>query len=307
MCLPLLNSGFYLLTTDMIYSFLEALREGEAAGEKYVLISPDRLSKGIAGSRLGNNPGSSLEFLDHREYQPGDDLRQVDWSAFARSDRLIVKLFQEEISPHLDIIIDGSRSMALEQTEKQRATLGTAGLCAQAARNSGFTHSVWITRAEGFHRLPNGGDRPSNWVGLDFDNPGSPYDSFALLPPSWRPKGIRIFITDCFWPGDPLSMLRHLADKAAFSVVVQVLANSDVKTPERGNIQLIDSETSQFIDVAIDESVEGRYREAFSAHQDLWRTAAKQTGTFFSTFIAEELAGSWRLDELVRSGIFQVR
>ena len=299
---------------------LSALREGETAGEKYALISPNRLSKGISGSRLGNNPGSSLEFLDHREYQPGDDLRQVDWSAFARSDRLIVKLFQEEISPHLDIVLDGSRSMTLEDTEKCRATLGIAALCAQSARNSGFTHSVWITKPEGFHRVPNGGDRPSNWENLSFDNTGSPFDSFAHLPPSWRPKGIRFFITDCLWPGDPLGMLRHLSDKAAFCVVVQVLARADVSAPERGNVQLIDSETSQVLDVAVDENIEKKYLEAFSAHQETWRTAAKQTGTFFSTLIAEEVvpkhapgappgeeATFWRLDELVRCGILMVR
>ena len=37
--------------------------------------------------------GESMEFMDHREYQPGDDLRRLDWAAYARSDKMIVKLY----------------------------------------------------------------------------------------------------------------------------------------------------------------------------------------------------------------------
>ena len=48
----------------------------------------------------------------------GDDLRRLDWAAYARSDKMIVKLYRQEVCPHLDIVLDGSCSMAVAGSEK---------------------------------------------------------------------------------------------------------------------------------------------------------------------------------------------
>ena len=88
-------------------TYRQYLIDGERAGARYALTAPRNVPFGIAGSQMGKRPGSSLEFIDHREYQPGDDLRRIDWSGFARSDKLTVKLYRDEVSPHLDIVIDG--------------------------------------------------------------------------------------------------------------------------------------------------------------------------------------------------------
>src|SRR6185312_362794 len=110
---------------------------GTRAGLRYALGLPRQAPVGVAGAALGQRAGSSLEFRDHREYQPGDDLRHIDWNAFARSDQLSVKVFREEITPHLDVVLDASRSMALEGTAKERATLALAALLVTAAANAG--------------------------------------------------------------------------------------------------------------------------------------------------------------------------
>jgi uncharacterized protein (DUF58 family) len=89
------------------------LIRGEQIGSRYALTMPRRVPMGLAGSQVGHHAGSSLEFKEHREYMPGDDLRRIDWSAYARSDRLHVMLYREEVSPHVDLLLDGSASMAL--------------------------------------------------------------------------------------------------------------------------------------------------------------------------------------------------
>ena len=105
----------------------EALRHsllaGELAGSRYVLRTPRGLPAGTVGLHQGARAGSSLEFKEHRDYEPGDDLRHIDWNAYARSDHLVVKLFHEEVTPHLDIVLDGSRSMALTGSAKAAAAL----------------------------------------------------------------------------------------------------------------------------------------------------------------------------------------
>ncbi|MBI4501964.1 MAG: DUF58 domain-containing protein [Gemmatimonadetes bacterium] len=55
--------------------------------------------------------GFSVEFIEHRPYQPGDELRYVDWKMLARSDRLTVKQFEEETNLRAMIVLDASRSM----------------------------------------------------------------------------------------------------------------------------------------------------------------------------------------------------
>src|SRR5262245_29320772 len=128
----------------MIAAYRQYLAEGEQAGLRYALGIPRQALVGGSGSSLARRSGSSLEFKDYREYQPGDDLRHIDWNAYARSDQLSVKLFREEVHPHAEIILDASRSMTLQGTAKEQATLGLAGFFAAAAVNAGFSHTAWL-------------------------------------------------------------------------------------------------------------------------------------------------------------------
>src|SRR5207302_935491 len=56
--------------------------------------------------------GFSVEFTEHRAYQPGDELRYLDWKILARADRLFVKQFEQETNLRAMILVDASRSMA---------------------------------------------------------------------------------------------------------------------------------------------------------------------------------------------------
>ena len=55
--------------------------------------------------------GQSVEFRQHREYAPGDDLRHVDWKVWARQDRLYVKQFEEDTNLRCQLLVDVSASM----------------------------------------------------------------------------------------------------------------------------------------------------------------------------------------------------
>ena len=63
------------------------------------------------GARRSSALGSSAEFSDFREYVPGDDVRRVDWNAYARFERLFLKLFMEEQEAEITLLVDASRSM----------------------------------------------------------------------------------------------------------------------------------------------------------------------------------------------------
>jgi uncharacterized protein (DUF58 family) len=65
----------------------------------------------LAGLHKSPSKGQSVEFLQHREYVRGDDLRRVDWKVWGRQDRLYVKEFEEETNLRLALLVDGSASM----------------------------------------------------------------------------------------------------------------------------------------------------------------------------------------------------
>jgi uncharacterized protein (DUF58 family) len=283
----------------------EFLREGEQAGARYALAAPRRVPLGMSGMHRGARAGSSLEFKEHRDYQPGDDLRHIDWSAYARSDQLTVKLYHEEVNPHLDLVLDGSRSMALEGSAKAQAALSLAALLATAAANAGYAHQVWLAR-DGTAAVLGGNGRPSDWEEIAFEFRGSPADAFARRPPAWRPRGLRVLISDLLWPGDPLHLLGPCVERATALAVIQLLAEADVNPPEGGNLRLVDVETDQVKEVFVDGAVVRRYREALARHQQNWHEACRQVGATFVTLVAERFVRDWRLDELVAAEFLKV-
>jgi uncharacterized protein (DUF58 family) len=280
------------------------LAEGERAGLRFALGLPRHAPVGLAGETVGQRAGSSLEFKDHRDYQPGDDLRHIDWNAYARSDQLTVKLFREEVTPHLDVVLDASRSMTLEGTAKRAATLALAAFFAMAARNAGYGHAAWLLAA-GYRPVGNGSGPPQTWEGLAFDHRGGPGGA-ALGLPAWRPRGVRVLLSDLLWVGEPLATLRPLAERAAVTVVLQVLAEADVKPPEGRSLRLVDSETDEVREIHVDAPAARRYREALARHQENWNLACRQVGAVFLAVVAERLLRDWDLDELVAAEVLRV-
>jgi uncharacterized protein (DUF58 family) len=66
----------------------------------------------VAGLHRSPYMGLSLDFAEHRAYMPGDDIRDIDWRLFARSDRYYVKLYEAETNATFAVLLDISRSMA---------------------------------------------------------------------------------------------------------------------------------------------------------------------------------------------------
>jgi len=77
----------------------------------------------LAGLHKSPYKGNSVEFLQHREYTRGDDLRRVDWKVWGRQDRLYVKEFEDETNLRLFLLVDGSASMDY-QSPRFAATQG---------------------------------------------------------------------------------------------------------------------------------------------------------------------------------------
>lgn len=286
----------------MLASLRPYLAEGERAAMRYALGVPKQAPINLTGSTLGHRAGASLEFKDHRAYEPGDDLRHIDWDAYARTDQLTVKLFREEVTPHLDLILDGSKSMNTEGTKKGAAAVALTAFFATAATRAGYSHALWAL-TDACRPVPNGNRPPGLWDGLNFEHRGMP----ATTLPPFRARGTRVLISDLLWLGEPLMTARPFGERAAVSVVVQLLAQEDAEPPEGKSLRLVDTETEEVREIYVDAIVGRRYREALARHQESWNLACRQVGATFVTVVAEELLARWNLDTLVAAEVLRVR
>jgi uncharacterized protein (DUF58 family) len=130
--------------------------------ERLVLLAR-RVRPSRKRSRALRLPGRGLEPGSRREYQPGDDTRQVDWPAYARLERLLIKVQEELPEPRLDLLLDGSGSMSAgEPTPLLRACLASAALAAVAVARDVRVVVWWGGAPRSRHELR----RPGQLVGL---------------------------------------------------------------------------------------------------------------------------------------------
>src|SRR6266550_2343084 len=114
----------------------EIQRRMQAAAEHLRLPLRSRIWRGQSGNWLGAGVGSSIDFQDHRPYLPGDDPRYIDWQAYARTGNYTMKLYREEVSPLVDLVLDVSGSMFVSQHKAAR-TLELFYFCIESARQAG--------------------------------------------------------------------------------------------------------------------------------------------------------------------------
>lgn len=254
--------------------------EALAAAAPYRLVLPGHPLAGRSGDRLGHGTGSSLEFMDYRDYVPGDDLRHVDWRAYARTDQLKVRLFREETAPSLDLVLDTSASMAVTDL-KREALLDLAAAAAS-----------WTRQAGGRPRtLAADGGRIED---LDALVPGGP-DAGALSPRvPLRRRALRMVISDFLSPEDPGPRLRRFTAGASHLYVIQLLDPWEADPAARGETTLIDVEADTRLDVVLDRAGVDRYRVRLGRLVEAVRRATRAVGGTYARVLASSPRSMFR-------------
>ncbi len=249
-----------------------------------------RALAGLAGERLGRGLGASLEFQDFRDYAPGDDLRRVDWRSYARTDRLQVRLYREEVSPALDLVADLSASMGVTETK------------ARATRDLVEAFAAWGLRAGGRpRRLRAGGARfeDAGAERLEGDGRG------GLLPrEALRPHGVRAVVSDFLFAGDPGPAIRRLAAGAAHLDVIQLLDPWEQDPALDGTWALVDAEDGSRQELRLDARAVKGYRERLARLRGAVESAARAAGARYACVAAAEPEAMFR-GALLARGILE--
>lgn len=239
----------------------------------------------LRAERRSKKSGAGIEFADHREYTPGDDFRFVDVRLFGRTDRLFVKLFEEEEDLSVHVLVDVSRSMGVETGDATPTKLVIAKRLAAALAYialSGLDRVSVATMADGKAKvLPavRGKARIHRVLELlateSHETMGGPgatdlEGAVRVFTTQTKKRGLAILVSDLYDPKGfelALDRLRH----ARFEVVV--LQIWDPREASRlgggggSDLVLVDSESGERREITLTPELLARFTEAQAKHR----------------------------------------
>jgi uncharacterized protein (DUF58 family) len=252
------------------------------AASAFRLTLPRTPLGGRIGERLGAETGSSLEFQDYRPYAPGDDLRHVDWAAYARSELLAVRLYREEVAPRIDLVLDISRSMVVTE-QKLRAYGELAGVlacaCASTIADSRIITSSGV-RPQPLD-IPEDIERVVSATACDARLSAL---EEAHLP--FRRRSLRVVVSDFLFPHDADLLVPRLARGSALLALVQLTLPEEAEPVVEDGRRLVDVEGRGEIDLVIDEAAVRDYRARFNRLRLGLSGAARRAGARFAHVVA---------------------
>jgi len=217
-----------------------------------------RARSGGGGDHTAKRRGSSAEFLEHRPYAPGDDLRRIDWLAFARTGEPVFKLFRAEEDVVVRMVVDASASLEsgdpskLEVAKRVAAAIGYMALADSErtqvmAASEGLTFISEPTRGRNaLPKLLRELDRIDLKSGTDLSKA---IEQATLRSP--RP-GMLVVISDFMDDGPFDAAITRAAAAGHDIALVQVLSRDEVEPHYDGDYALVDAESSAVVEVTMD-------------------------------------------------------
>jgi len=194
----------------------------------------------LSGMHKSPYHGFSVEFAQHREYVPGDDLKHLDWKVYSRTGRFYLKQYEEETNLALWLLVDTSESMTYASGKVRKFDYVAMAAAALAYLTLHQQDSVGVVTYDDavrqFLRPSSQSSHLKQIVGLLNKGPGKGRTALAPifhdLAERIPRRGIVVVLSDLFDdPDDLLAGMRHLRFKRHEVVVMQVLDRAEVEFP----------------------------------------------------------------------------
>jgi len=240
--------------------------------------------------------GFSQEFAEYRAYEPGDDLRHVDWNLFARTDRMYLKRYRGETNSQLTILLDASNSMQYAShavTKMNYARFTAAALFYLAIKKQRDPAGLVVfddevrefirpsTRSGQLQRLLAGLEAAEPRARTNFARPMKYFQELLSR------RGMVIIISDFY--EDPESVIRtieplryHGSEVVLFHVLDPQEIKPDLKVPSI----LVDLETEQRLEV-VPDYVKGEYRRKIDAHLEALASRTRAAGMDYHLLVTD--------------------
>jgi uncharacterized protein (DUF58 family) len=239
--------------------------------DSLALLTRRPMATGRPGRRRSPLAGSSMEFADYRRYAPGDDFRRIDWRAYARLERLFLRVFEAEENLTVTVLIDCSDSMHHGQPTKIALALQLAAALSYVAlkcedsvivgaltdrlaayrRAGSGKNAIWSV-GEFLNRLPRSGTTDLNRALYDLGR--------VVTSP-----GLTIIISDFLAPGGYQTGIRAVRQLRQEVAMLHILSPDEIEPDIQGDWRLQDSEGVGNVDVSISPGILNAYRQRLNA------------------------------------------
>lgn len=262
----------------------------------------------MAGINKSNVKGPGLEFSQYRTYQPGDDLRWLDWKMFARSDRYYIRESEIETSISVKFLVDASGSMnhednGFKKIAYARYLAASLGYLTNMQSNA---IGLYVFQSGNLFSLPSGRSHHHlNRFFFQLENiePAGKFTEpirYREIFAGAKQKELLIFITDFYQKDNEISvLLDSLASLKHEIIVFNVLANNEVELDYKGYSTLEDLETGETIQVDAAQ-MQKTYKDRLQQHLSGIRTQLLDKGIYYKMMKMNE-----PLDEALRDFLNQ--
>lgn len=243
---------------------------------EYLSLVSKRLFRGqLLAQKRTRQLGGGVEFADHRDYAPGDDLRYLDWNVYARLGSRLIKRFEEEEDLHVYFFLDCSRSMAVGQPNKFDYARQLAAALAYIALADldrisvvPFAEKIYdvfpLTRGKqhvlSLFRYLEGLETTGTETSLA--------DCVREFVHRKQRSGLAVVLSDLYDSAGFQQGVDLLRYRGFEPNLIQIHDRNEAEPQLRGDLQLVDIETSSVRDVTISESVLRRYKTVFAEFLD---------------------------------------
>jgi len=264
------------------------------AKSPYLYFEPERIAKlrnlnllarqavegFISGLHRSPHRGFSVEFSEHREYTPGDDLRHLDWVAWGRSDRYYIKQYEQETNLRAYVLLDVSASMNYrlsgDLTKFQYGCFLSACLSYLMSRQQDLVGMIAFDEKIRFHLTP--GSTPAHmdriFTELEKTRPGHKTaiaETFHELASQIAKRGLVIIISDLYDDqAQIIRALQHFVYKKHQIILFHVLDAAELEFPFKGILSFVDMETRERLQVD-PRYVKQAYLDEINAFVDFYR------------------------------------
>ncbi|MER3416089.1 MAG: DUF58 domain-containing protein [Gemmataceae bacterium] len=260
--MPQTGAGSDLLSPD----FLARLEQLELASRRV-------LTGRFKGERLSKRKGTSVEFADYKNYAVGDDLRFLDWSIYARLERLFIKLFLEEEDLRLHLLVDASGSMDFGTPPKFRYACQVAAALGFVALAHLDCVNIHVLGQGALRSLTGLRGRPSVWRMLQFLGQIEPAHG-GHLAPDLREFSLRyphrgvVLLSDLLDKHGYADALRYLLTRPADVYVIHTLAPEELEPALTGDLKLVDIEDADETEITANRELLEQYKANLAAFQE---------------------------------------
>jgi len=235
----------------------------------------------LHGQHLSRRRGVGMEFSQYRPYQPGDDLRRLDWRLAARSDRYYIRESEVDTSVTVHLLLDATASMnhrddnGLSKLDYGRLLLAAL---AYLAVHQGDAVALTILRPDGLQHLPPRADpRQLTRIFHTLENATATgrFPAAAELAPltARRQRALTVCVSDLYEEdGEIDTLLTRLRTTSGEVLLLHLLARNELDFTYRGAVTFEDLETGRTLQLNADQQ-----RRAWQEHLQSWlREAATQ-------------------------------